>query len=320
MSFAQALVVSLAFALGVTLTASAAPRLRRPRLAPRLDPYLRGLVPSRSRLLHHEEIPLTPFPTLERLLHPLFEQGAHLVDRWIGGSTGVDRRLREAGREGTITRFRAEQVLWGLAGFVPAVVLALVLPGLTAGRVSALVLTGASVLGVLGGVLARDWQLTREVERRHARMLSELPTLADLICLAVTAGEGPRAALERAVGRARGEMSHELAIVLADLRDGMPFTLAMERLARRVPVPQVVRFVDGLVVAVERGTPLADVLRAQASDIREQRKRELIEAGGRKEVYMLVPTSIGLCDSLRLPLLQIAPAQRQRVQFLPGRL
>jgi tight adherence protein C len=42
-------------------------------------------------------------------------------------------------------------------------------------------------------------------------------------------------------------------------------------------------------VAVERGTPLADVLRAQASDVREQRKRELIEAGGRREVLMLVP-------------------------------
>ncbi len=63
----------------------------------------------------------------------------------------------------------------------------------------------------------------------------------------------------------------------------------MERLAARVSVPQVVRFVDGLVVAVERGTPLADVLRAQAADIREQRKRELIEAGGRREVLMLVP-------------------------------
>jgi tight adherence protein C len=289
MSFAQALVVSLAFTLGVGLVASAAPRLRRPRLAPRLDPYLRGLVPSRSRLLQHDEAPLTPFPTLERLLRPVFQEGTRLLDRWIGGSAGVDRRLREAGREQTVTRFRAEQVLWGLAGFALAVVLGLVLPGAAGGRTSALTLAGASALGTLGGVLARDWRLTREVERCHARMLSELPTLADLICLAVTAGESPRAALERAVGRTRGEMSRELAVVLADLRDGMPFTVAMERLATRVPVPQVVRFVDGLVVAVERGTPLADVLRAQACDVREQRKRELIEAGGRKEVLMLVP-------------------------------
>ena len=104
----------------------------------------------------------------------------------------------------------------------------------------------------------------------------------------MTAGEGPRAALERAVARSRGELSRELALVLADQRAGEPFTTAME------PVPAVVRFVDGVVVAVERGTPLGDVLRAQAADVREQHKRDLIEAGGRREVLMLVPSSISL--------------------------
>jgi hypothetical protein len=75
---------------------------------------------------------------------------------------------------------------------------------------------------------------------------------------------------------------------------------AMERLAVRAPMPPVVRFVDGLVVAVERGTPLGDVLRAQAADVREQHKRDLIEAGGRREVLMLVPSSIGLANAVDL--------------------
>jgi tight adherence protein C len=42
-------------------------------------------------------------------------------------------------------------------------------------------------------------------------------------------------------------------------------------------------------VAIERGTPLADVLRAQAVDVREAGKRALLEAGGRKEIAMIVP-------------------------------
>ena len=50
------------------------------------------------------------------------------------------------------------------------------------------------------------------------------------------------------------------------------------------------RFVDGIAVAVERGTPLADVLRSQAADAREVRKRTLMEIGGRKEILMLVRT------------------------------
>jgi tight adherence protein C len=49
------------------------------------------------------------------------------------------------------------------------------------------------------------------------------------------------------------------------------------------------RFVDGIVVAVERGTPLADVLRAQAQDVREDGRRTLMEQGGRKEILMMVP-------------------------------
>ena len=49
------------------------------------------------------------------------------------------------------------------------------------------------------------------------------------------------------------------------------------------------RFVDGVVIAVQRGTPLADVLRAQAQDVREEGRRALMEAGGRKEIAMMVP-------------------------------
>jgi tight adherence protein C len=44
-----------------------------------------------------------------------------------------------------------------------------------------------------------------------------------------------------------------------------------------------------MAVAIERGTPLADVLRAQAADVRAMSKRQLLEAGGRKEIAMMIP-------------------------------
>ncbi len=289
MSLLTAVLVSLVLVTGLALVASAAPRLRRPGLPARLDPYLRGLEPRRTSLLQEEQPPLTPFPAIEWLLRPVLEEGARIVERWLGGSAGVARRLRQAGLHESLPRFRAEQILWGLGGFGAATFAALLLPLLASRRPSAIAVLGGAAFGLLAGVLCRDWWLTEQVERRQARMIGELPTLADLICLAVTAGEAPRAAIERAVSRARGALSGELELVLANMRAGMPFTSALERLATRVPIPQVVRFVDGLVVAVERGTPLADVLRAQAADIREQRKRELIEAGGRREILMLTP-------------------------------
>jgi tight adherence protein C len=289
MSFAAAVLISCSLVAGVVLVVSGAPWMRRPRLADRLDPYLRGLEPARTRLLEGADAPLTPLPALERLLRPLLREGARLVERWLGGATAVARRLREAGEPEDVARFRAEQVLWGLGGFTAALLLTMGLPGLAGRSVSAVAVVGAAALGAIGGVLGRDGWLGRQVARRQARMLRALPTVADLLCLAVSAGEGPRAALERTVARSRGELSRELAGVLADLRAGEPFATAMERLAVRVPIPAVVRFVDGLVVAMERGTPLGDVLRAQAADVREQHKRDLIETAGRREVLMLVP-------------------------------
>jgi tight adherence protein C len=224
----------------------------------------------------------------------MLQEAGRWMERWLGGSGPVARRLREAGRDDSVARFRAEQVLWGLAGFVGGLAAGLVVPALLGQRPSPLLTLGVVAAGAVLGVLARDWWLGREVERRLARMMGELPTLTDLLCLAVTAGESPRAALARVVRVAHGEMRRELAIVLAAVHGGTSLATALEELAARVPLPQVARFVDALVVAMERGTPLADILRAQAADVREQYKRRLIETGGEKEVYMLVPASIGL--------------------------
>jgi tight adherence protein C len=47
--------------------------------------------------------------------------------------------------------------------------------------------------------------------------------------------------------------------------------------------------VDGIVVADERGMPLADVLRAQAQDVHEEDRR-LKQEGGKKEIAMMIPT------------------------------
>jgi tight adherence protein C len=139
------------------------------------------------------------------------------------------------------------------------------------------------------GVLSRDTYLTTQVRRRERRLLAELPTVAELLALAVAAGEGPAAALDRVARSCRGELSDELQRVLAETRAGEPLVRALDSLADRTGLVALSRFADGLAVALERGTPLADVLRAQAGDIREASRRELIESGARREVSMMIP-------------------------------
>jgi tight adherence protein C len=183
--------------------------------------------------------------------------------------------------------FRVQQVLWGLAGFGIAAAYGLLRAWTRPGNPLPLLLlcVGAFALGVL----LRDNRLSAQVKRRESAIVAEFPTVAELLALAVAAGEGPVAALDRVVRRSGGELSRDLADVLAGIRTGEPVADAFDRLAATTGVPVVARFAHGVAVAVERGTPLADVLHAQAADVREAGRRELIEQASRKEIVMMVP-------------------------------
>lgn len=271
---------------GLFLAATGTPLSRRPRLDARLAPYLRD-APRPSRLLT-ERPALTPFPTFERLLSPVMGDLTRAVERWVGGLTSVRRRLEQLGGDMSVDQFRAEQVLWGGFGLAGAFGLLLlsVVGGSLPSPVPALVLAG---LATLFGVLGRDRYLTKQVARREERMLEEFPTIAELLALAVTAGEGPVGALERVTRISAGELSRELGRALADARAGASLVQALEGIASRTSLAPLARFVDGVAVAVERGTPLAEVLRAQAVDVREAGKRRLLESAGRREIGMMVP-------------------------------
>lgn len=261
-------------------------RARRIRLDQRLAPYLRPQRSS-SALLLRDPAPGGAAATLERIAAPLMHDAVRLVARVGSPTADLRRRLGRAGRDESVEQFRAGQVVWGVLGVAAGLGLALLLAA-TRGT-SVVVLVVLVALCGATGVLGRDWMLSRQVAQRESRMLQEMPTIAELLALAVGAGEGATGALERVVRSTRGELSVELERTLADARAGAPLTTALDGLADRTGLPALARFAEGVAVAVERGTPLAEVLRAQAQDVREEVRRDLMETGGRKEVAMMVP-------------------------------
>jgi tight adherence protein C len=218
---------------------------------------------------------------------PLLTSAADAVERVLGGAASVRTRLARAGLDVTVAEFRVQQVVWGLVAFALSaaysILKALTRPG---GLVPAVVLCLAAFVV---GVLARDQHLSSQVKQREHRILAEFPTVAELLALAVAAGESPVAALDRVVRRSGGDLSSDLSSVLAAVRTGEPVASAFDRMAATTGLPLVARFAQGIAVAVERGTPLADVLHAQAADVREAGRRELIEVAARREVAMMVP-------------------------------
>jgi tight adherence protein C len=275
----------LVLGLGMLLVLSRLPRARRPTLDHRLAPYLRDAAPS-SRLLSITTRQ-SGFRTLERLLAPVMADAVRWVERVSGGPGTVRRRLDQAATGQTMEQFRAEQVVCGVLGAGAGAAIGL-LAGL-GGGIAVVPVVALVLIGALVGVLSRDQMLTWQVRRREQRMLEEFPTVAELLALSVGAGEGAVGALERVSRTCRGELSTELRRTLADARAGASLVRALEGLSHRTSLPSLARFVDGVAVAVERGTPLGDVLRAQAQDVRELSRRRLMEVGGKKEILMMVP-------------------------------
>jgi tight adherence protein C len=261
------------------------PALRKPSLDDRLAPYLRDSAPP-SRLLARDRT-ISPFPTLERLLAPLMADAVRGLERFLGGTASVRRRLDQAGRDMTVEEFRYQQVVWAAGGLAVGLAVSLLIGA--RGSFSPLLLLFLSLSGAVAGLLVRDQLLSWEVSQREQRIMAEFPTIAELLALAVAAGEGPVGALDRVTRLSSGELSRELGRALAEARAGVPLVVALQGVAGRTNLSALARFVDGVAIAVERGTPLADVLRAQAVDVREAGKRALLEAGGRKEIAMMVP-------------------------------
>jgi tight adherence protein C len=272
--------------LGLLLVLDRIRALRRPRLELRVLPYVRDLPAVAGR----SSSPLAqsaPRSALVAVFGPALRSAAGSLDRVLGGTTSVRRRLERANLPMSVHDFRVEQVLWGLVAFsVTAVVSVLVALRSPERAVPLLVLC---LVAFALGALLRENRLTAQVKERERRMLEEFPTVAELLSLAVAAGEGPVSALDRVVSRANGELSSELAGVLAQVRTGTPVSRALDDLAARTGLPVVARFAEAVAVALERGTPLTEVMHAQAADVREAGRRALIETGARKEVVMMVP-------------------------------
>lgn len=268
---------------GVLLVVARVAAIRRPRLEMRVLPYVRDLDPP-----HRAAVPAAgPGNVVAAVFGPFLRRAAAGVERMLGGATSVRRRLSRAGLDLDVQDFRVQQVVWGLAGFGVAAAYGLLRTWTRPGNPLPLlvVCVGAFVFGVL----LCDNRLSAQVKQRETAIVAEFPTLAELLALSVAAGEAPVAALARVVRRSGGELSRDLSEVLARIRTGEPVADAFDRLAATSGVPVVARFAHTVAVAVERGTPLADVLHAQAADVREAGRRALIEQASRKEIFMMIP-------------------------------
>ncbi|VEG27130.1 type II secretion system F family protein [Actinomyces howellii] len=267
------------------LVLAAAFRGRRPTLMARVEPYVHQR-PRTSGLLGATD-PGAQGRTVSAVLLGTVTHLASVLESLGSSSDSVRRRLARSGSRLTYEELRVEQLLWAVAGLGLAVGGGLLAS--LARPVSVPLLALAALTAAVVGAAARDWWLSRAVERHRERVEAQLPDVVELLALVVGAGQGPVAAIERVVALGRGELVDELAHTLSDVRSGTVLTTALLHLEERAGSLQVTRLCEAIAVALERGTPLAEVLRSQAADAREASRRALMEEGGRREIAQMVP-------------------------------
>ena len=282
---AWTLLCGLALGLGLWILVAMLPRLSRPRLASRVAPYVRDVSPGARELLARQTV--DPLPVFGLVLTPVISGLRAALSAVLGNPMDTAHRLRQAGSPLSVEDFRSQQLAWGAAGAGLGVVVAIVIAGTRGIPLVAQIVVVA--VFTAGGVVAKDYLLQRRARARLARMESELPTVLEFLTLSLSAGEGILDAIRRVSRVSHGELAGELADVVAEVNTGIAFADSITRVAHDLQLVPFTRTVDQITGALERGTPIVEVLRAQAQDSRDEAKRSLLEVAGKKEVAMLVP-------------------------------
>jgi tight adherence protein C len=132
--------------------------------------------------------------------------------------------------------------------------------------------------------------LLKETGRKRIKEIeTQLPTVLDLLAFSVSAGEPILSSMQRVAKTTSGELATEIKRLTTGLSLGENFLSGLERIQKELGSQSVARAFRALIMAMERGTPIADVLRAQAMDARQLEARKLMVLAGKKETFMMIP-------------------------------
>ena len=278
-----AILIGLAFGLGLVITAGGVRSLGPVALADRIAPAVASVSSgARAHLQARRDragglLGLADGPTASAIRWMV---GGVLSDR-----STMQRRLRRSGSRWTVEQYRAVRLAVGVAGAVAGAAIATI--AIFRGAPAAAILA-VPIVGLLSAA-AVDVLQERAAGARSRRLIDELPVVLEFLAMSLSAGEGMIDALRRVSAVGRGELAAEFGGVVGRVAAGASLTAELRLLSAELDVPPLGRALEQLIGALERGAPIAEVLRAQAQDAREDERANLLEAVGKIEVRMLVP-------------------------------
>jgi tight adherence protein C len=143
---------------------------------------------------------------------------------------------------------------------------------------------------------------TRAEKRREAIRL-ELPNALDQMLISVQAGLGFEAAMARIAQNGTGPLADEFRRTLQDMQVGRARKDAYQAFAARVDSPDLRSFIRAIVQADAYGIAIANVLNAQAREMRTKRRQRAEEHAMKIPVKILFPLIFCIFPTLFIILL-----------------
>ena len=228
------------------------------------------------------------FNTSQRVIVAMIE---FLTDRsWApwGSNAEISKWLRQAESDLTINSIRRRQII--IAGNSTLVSICWALLRVSTGKhLSQVFAFGLLTCSFLAGGWYAKWRLANHANRRRSDIEDQLPAVLDLLAFAVSAGEPVLLALRRISKSCTGPLVSELEKVVGSVNSGDGLVLALNQMSSLIDSQPLSRATHSLELALERGTPLVQVLRAQAADARAHQVRMLLVLAGHKETTMMLP-------------------------------
>lgn len=133
-------------------------------------------------------------------------------------------------------------------------------------------------------------EILKRKKKAELRQLElEFPSVVELFAILVSAGQSPSAALLRISEVSSGAFAALLRTCVHEMRHGAPLSSALDMINEVVKSPTIRRFNDSILIAMERGTALSDVVQRQVEEVRQAQRTLMLERAGKAEIALMIP-------------------------------
>ena len=152
----------------------------------------------------------------------------------------------------------------------------------------------ASLLSVSNYAKQLSWlkQLIRKLtgsEIKEGEINEELVNILQMLSIMISAGESPMMALRYISQRSVGYIPKLIDQSFSKYESGRNLAQTLEQIAVATGSSQVRRLTNSIQIAIQRGTPILDVLNNQVQSLNKQINLALLKKSGRSEIALLIP-------------------------------